>query len=242
MLRLIGLCLFGLLAAPAWGAPPLPDASPLHPSAHFVPLGPQDARGALVWLHGAYDSNAMPSPPEPGWVSRMARRSLDIWRFDRKRGQDALLPGGEALARGLRALRAGGYRRIIVAGYSRGGWIALLAMTYPGAADGIVAFSPAAHGTSPERQRQAFAEWQSLWHAARPGPRVVLVQLAGDPYDPEPARRLGVANQAAGRVRIPLQSVFLPEIPTGHGGTYEPEFDARFGTEIADFVDPPMTR
>src|ERR1700722_11454332 len=102
-------------------AAPLPDAPPLHPSPAFTPTGPGQARGVLVWLHGSYDPDAQPSPPaEPAWVTRLARRGYDIWRYDRMPGQDPLGPGGDALLRGLAGLRKGGYRRIVVAGGSRG--------------------------------------------------------------------------------------------------------------------------
>ncbi len=85
-------------------AAPLPDAPPLHPSPAFTPTGPGQARGVLVWLHGSYDTDAQPSPPaEPAWVTRLARRGYDIWRYDRTPGQDPLGPGGEALLRGLAA-------------------------------------------------------------------------------------------------------------------------------------------
>ena len=119
----------------------LPDAPPLHPSAAFHPSGPAVARGAVVWLHGGYDTD-LPPPAEPGWIGRLAARGYDIWRFDRTSGRDPLGPGGEALARGLEALKAGGYRHIIVAGHSRGAFIALSALVQVGVVDALAAISP----------------------------------------------------------------------------------------------------
>lgn len=237
MLRLI-LCLL-LLAAPARAAD-LPDAPPLHPSAGFVPAGPARARGVLVWLHGSPDP-ADPRPPgEPDWVGRMAARGLDIWRFDRPRGQDALAPGGEALARGVAALRAGGYRRVIVAGHSRGAWIALSILAHPGLADAVVAISPAAFGTRPERQAEARQAWAAMWQGAeRARTRVVLVQLADDPYDPDPAQRRAVAVAESHRAGLPCLSLFHPPAPVGHIGVYDPNFDTRLGARLAAFADPP---
>jgi len=206
----------------------------------FQPAGPSQAAGALVWLHGSYDGTAVPPPPEPEWVGRMAARGLDIWRFDRKRGQDPLLGSGERLLQGLGALRAGGYRRIIAAGHSRGAWIALSALTHPGAADAIVSLSPAAHGTQPERRTQALAEWTALWKAVQgPEVRIVLVQLVDDPWDPDPVQRQAIAQAGARRAGLPLLSIFMPPDPVGHGGAYEAAFDRLFGAEIAAFADPP---
>ena len=168
-------------------------------------------------------------------MGRLARPGLDVFQFLRSRGHDRLGDGAVTLARGLTDLRARGYRQIVIAGHSRGAWIALTAMAKPDLADAIVAVSPAAHGTRPERQVQARADWEALWAAANaPDTRVLLIQLQDDPYDPDPAWRRDIA--AKGRVR--LKSIFLPPEPTGHIGAYMPAFDERLGAEIAAFADP----
>ena len=238
MLRLI--CMLLLLAVPARGAE-LPVAEPLHPSPNFTQAGPASAKGALVWLHGSYDTDTQHTPPaEPSWIARLAHHGFDIWRFDRTPGRDPLTPGGEALARGLAALRDGGYRQILVAGHSRGAWIALTALAHPGLADAVIALSPAAHGTRPERRAQAMADWTALWQAARPAAtRIVLVQLADDPLDPDPPRRRAIAREAATRDGLRLLSVFLPSAPRGHIGAYEPDFDRLLAPQIVAFVDRP---
>lgn len=157
-----------------------------------------------------------------------------MFQFLRPRGNDPLAGGAETLLNGLTELRVRGYRRIVVAGHSRGAWIALTAMAHPGLADAIVAISPAAHGTRPERQAQARADWQALWESANaPATRVVLVQLRDDPYDPEPDWRLGVARKG----RVGLRSISLPPEPTGHVGAYMPAFDESLGAEIAAFIE-----
>ena len=235
MLRLI--CFVLLLIKTAAAEPP--PAPPLRPSAAFAFAGPAAARGALVWLPGTTGPTDTGPPGEPAWVDRMARRGLDIWRFDRIRGQDPLAGSGEALTRGLQALRKAGYRRILAAGHSRGAWIALTVLAHPGTADGIVALSPAAHGTKLEHRTQAMADWIALWSsAASKGTRVVMVQLADDPYDPEPERRRDIAATASQRAGIDLLPLFLPPLPRGHIGAYEPELDDAFGETMASFADP----
>ena len=232
MFRLIAVLLLVCATAHA-------DPAPLVPSPNFHQNGAEKARGAVVWLHGAYDSTAMPPPPEPGLIPRLADRGFDVWRFNRRSGQDALAAGADALARGLNGLRRIGYRRIIVAGFSRGGWIALSALTHDAPLDAVIALSPAAHGTRPERQQQALTEWTSLWRAVRAQPaRVVLVQLRDDPYDPDPALRRDIATADGKRAGMRLLSIYRPRDPTGHMGTEEPVFDQRFGAGIVDFVDP----
>lgn len=211
------------------------------PAPGFPHAGPAAARGALVWVHGTYGREESGPPDPPDFVGRMAASGLDIWCLNRGRGADPLVQGAEALAEGIRRLRAAGYRRVTAAGHSRGAWIALMLLAYPGWADAadtpladvIVAFSPAAHGTRPERKAQAMADWEGVWAEARGKTRVVLVQLADDPWDPDPAARLRIARERWG---ARLLTIFQPEAPTGHGGVYEPVFDERFGARIAAFT------
>jgi len=226
VLRVIALLL--VLTAPAFGAD-----LPFAPCDLYPAAGPRTAQGALVWLPGTYGADQPGPPPPPDIVARLARPGLDVFQFLRARHDDPLDRGARILAQGLKQLRAQGYRRIVVAGHSRGGWIALTATSESGLADAIVAISPAAHGTSPQRQAQARADWQALWAAANaPDTSVVLVQLRDDPYDPDPAWRLRIAE--TGRVR--LKSIYLPPDPIGHVGAYMPAFDHRLGATIADIV------
>lgn len=242
MLRLIFLLVL-LLAAPA-RAQPLPSAAPLHPSAAFTPLGPEQARGVLVWLHGSSDTDTQPSPPEPAWVRRAADRGYDIWRFDRTPGHDPLAAGAEILARGLAALRQGGYRRVIVAGHSRGAWIALSALAQPGLVDGVAAFSPAAHGASAARREQALADFSALVHAAvhAPDTRVVYASFGDDPLDPGPEARLAMMRDVAEHRGLKLLPIVQPKEPNSHMGVYEKKFDQLFGALVMRFLDPEAKR
>jgi pimeloyl-ACP methyl ester carboxylesterase len=235
MFRLILLVL--VLALSLTAAAPLPDAPPLHPSPAFTQAGPEQARGVVVWLHGGYDSDTEPLPPVQDWVARLARRGYDIWRFDRTPGQDPLIAGGDALVRGIATLRGGGYRRVIVAGQSRGAFIALAALAHPELVDAVAAISPAAHGTRPERRAQAMADFRDRLDAARGPMRFALVQLDDDPFDLDPDGRVAVAREAAARPGILLLLIDRPPAPRGHMGSYEPQFDALFGVGLARFLD-----
>jgi dienelactone hydrolase len=200
----------------------------------FAVAGPAAAKGALVWIHGTYGKDETGPPPPPDFVGREATAGLDIWRFNRDRNDDPLDRGGEILARGVAGLRGLGYRLVIVAGHSRGAWIALTVLAHAGLADGVVAFSPAAHGTRRESRARAMADWTALWDAAvNNGTHVVLVQLAEDPWDPDPPGRLAIARARFGGN---LLSIFQPDEPKGHGGVYEPAFDERFDARVAGFL------
>ena len=114
----------------------------------FASAGPTVAKGALVWVPGTYGKDQTGPPPPPDFVHREAAAGLDVWCFDRDRGDDPLDRGAAILAHDIQVLRDQGYRRVIVAGHSRGAWLALTVLAHPGLADAVVAFSPAAHGTA----------------------------------------------------------------------------------------------
>lgn len=240
MLRLIPL-LLALVALPLAGRAAEP-ARLFHAAPAFNQSGPALARGVLVWLHGSYDTSQYPaSPPEQPWVGRMAALGYDIWRFDRVPGHDPL-PRGEAdLLKGLAMLRKAGYRRIVVAGHSRGAFIALAALAHPQLADAVAAISPAAHGTDPKRRPAAIKAFATLMHAIPREPhhpaRFAFVTLRGDPLEPGAATRVSLARKAAHRTGLQLLVIDRPKQPVGHMGGFEPAFDAIYGACLAAFLD-----
>ena len=125
----------------------------------FAFAGPVAAKGVLVWVPGTYGEDRTGPPDPPDFVGREAASGMDVWCFNRDRGSDPLDGGAKILAHEIQALRGQGYREVIVAGHSRGAWIALTALAHPGLADAVVAFSPAAHGTREGRKAQAMADW-----------------------------------------------------------------------------------
>ena len=218
------------------GASPLPEAPPFHPSGAFAAAGPQSARGALVWLAGSYDTDTEPVPPEQPWVARVAARGYDVWRFDRTPGRDPLVPGGEALIAGLERLHDAGYRHVIVAGHSRGAFIALAALAHPELAEAVAVIDPAAHGPRPARTPQALADLGDRLNAARGPMRFAFVQLRDDPFALDPDARVGLVRKAAERAGLSLLLIDRPQAPEGHLGGFEPAFDALFGECLASFT------
>ena len=227
LLAVAGALLLLLLTSPAFAN------GILRPSPNFAAPDTARAAGAILWLHGAYDTVNDPAPPpEAPFVARFARTHWDIWRLDRTTRPDPL-PGAEAaLIDALHTLHAKGYHHIIVAGHSRGAFIALAALAHPDLADAVAAISPAAHGTSPDRRPQALADYMALLKAARPPMRLALVQFTGDPFDPDPKAR----SEAADGAGLKVLHIFEPKDPTGHMGVFEPDFDTIYGERLVKFL------
>ncbi len=203
-----------------------------------VPLrGPAAAPGALVWAHPYYvDGDPPPALPFLGRLTGPA--GWDLWRLDRAPRRDPLEPAVAALAEGTAALRASGYGQVVVVGESRGAFIGVMALRQPRLADALLALAPAAHGTRPERRAQALADWRAALAAMAPDAvrRAGLVLFTGDPYDPDPPARAEAFAEAMRAHAVPALLIDRPEAPTGHGGAWDPGFDARFGACITAWL------
>ena len=189
--------------------------------------GPGDAVGALVWLHPSYAGDQ--PPPAPPWTARLVAAGWYVWRMDRAGPGDPLDAGAQRLAAGRAALRALGYRRVLLAGDSRGAFIALRALAVPGVADAVVLTAPAAHGRSEARRPQALADFSAAMDAAAVGgvARIALVLFADDAWDPDPVERAGMFRAGVARMGIVGLLIDRPGA-----------FDALFGACLAAFIDP----
>lgn len=208
------------------------------------------ATGAVVWLHPHYTEG--PPPEAPPFTARLAAAGWDLWRHDRgpggtlpPPGADPTAPTGplgagvEALAAGTAALRARGYRRVVLVGESRGAFIMLAALRVPGLADGLLIAAPAAHGRRPERRAQALADFAAALDRASPqaASRIALALFDDDPWDPDPAARAALFRAAMARLGIAAVVIDRPAEPIGHGGVQDPAFDTIFGACLLRLFD-----
>jgi alpha-beta hydrolase superfamily lysophospholipase len=227
--------------APAEPPPGMRLASFSHetvPDQRMLWWGPEQAAGVVVWAHGRGPGGADSRGLQPqSWVRHLNNAGFDVWRFDRHPNADDALRAAGWLRADLAELRRRGYRRVVVAGQSRGGWNSLMVLDTPGLVDAAIAIAPAAHGDlgSPNHLRQ-LDDLRAIVAAAQAGSaRVAVANFRDDPYDAEPEARGALFRQLGTRAGGFL---FLdrPEGLSGHGAGASTAFNERFGACLLRFV------
>lgn len=237
-----------VLPGRAW-APPEPPAEmriaswnhETLPDPRFLWWGPDQARGVLVFAHGRGRGDSRGGQPQ-GWTRHFNNAGYDVWRFDRHPNTDEPVRVAGLLASDLAELRRRGYRHIVMAGQSRGGWNSLMALDTPGLVDVAIAFAPGAHGeTGSPNHRRALDDLRAIAAAAAGAPtvRLAVMVFRDDPYDPAPDARALIFRELGARAGAFL---FLdrPEQPTGHGAGASSTFNDRFGACLFRFATAPQ--
>lgn len=209
------------------------------PDARFLWWGPDRARGVVLWAHGRGPSGEDSRGRQPqAWLRHLNNAGFDVWRFDRDPAADFTNRAAGWMRSDLAALRARGYRRVVVAGQSRGGWNALQALDTPGLAEVTIAIAPAALASMDEAgQARQMAALRGVVAGARPGGqgRVAVANFRDDPFDGLPEERA-----AALRALAPAAGAFLlidrPEGLAGHAAGASNAFALRFGPCLLRFV------
>jgi pimeloyl-ACP methyl ester carboxylesterase len=216
--------------------------SPLH-----LRRGPEAARGVLVWGHGyGGPDRDNRNAPTPGLVSVLNDAGWDVLRFDRHPGEDAIAASLPRLVSGLPALRAAGYRQVVLGGQSRGGWQAIMAAAErPELVHAVLATAPAAHGEAqrPNNHGAALDDFRRLLAGlpVQGGPRLLVALFDEDPFDPDPERRAALLEALARERGAPTLALWPQAAPPirGHNGLYEPAFTRLYGACVLTLVQAP---
>lgn len=217
------------------------------PDARFLWWGPERARGVVLWAHGRGASGEDSRGRQPqAWLRHFNNAGFDIWRFDRDPAADFVQRAAGWMRADLAALRGRGYRRVVVAGQSRGGWNALQALDTPALAEVTIAIAPAALASMDEAgQARQMAALRGVvaGATAAAGARVAVANFRDDPFDGLPEERA-----AALRALAPRAGAFLlidrPEGLAGHAAGASAAFSLRFGPCLLRFAveePPPAT-
>jgi hypothetical protein len=212
------------------------------PDARFFWLGPQAARGVLVWSHGYDEAGAdyRQSQPPP-YVRAFNNAGFDIVRFARDPVWDGRRDEvADWLRSGLKEMRRRGWKMVIAAGQSRGAWNSLQALDTPDIADAVIAVSPAASGTSSGVQIVMGnpALWIITSDARAAHTRVAFVQFRDDPFYTNGDQRVSTIKRLQGKVAA-LLIVDRPDGFKGHGAGNSAAFAERFGACLLRFATAP---
>ncbi|HEX5453697.1 MAG TPA: alpha/beta fold hydrolase [Stellaceae bacterium] len=200
-------------------------------------LGPAQAKGVVVWSHGRSINSEDYKSPTPIYLEALRNDGWDVLRFDRLSRGDTLTASSKRLAEYAADLKREGYRQVVLAGQSFGGFLALMAADASTDVDAVVATAPAAYGN--------FEEFYDSWrlNATKLYPllqdvksaRVMVFYFHDDDFDPggrgEHSRAI-LSHTGRGYAVID-QPAYL----SSHWAASTGLFLRRFGNCIRNFAD-----
>ncbi|HTV44974.1 MAG TPA: alpha/beta hydrolase [Stellaceae bacterium] len=223
---------FGLTMLPArQGA-----ALGLDPAFHRPLIGPERAEGVVVWSHGRSLAGEDSTTPTPPYLRVLRDSGWDVLRFDRLREDDSLGRSTRLLVALTARLKRQDYHRIVLAGQSFGGFLALMAADDTDNVDAVIATAPAAFGD--------FQDSYSTWrlNATRLYPllarvrraRIMLFFFHDDDFDPGGR---GIESRAIlARRGLGFAVIDQPAFLEGHWIASSGLFLRRFGDCVRDFA------
>jgi pimeloyl-ACP methyl ester carboxylesterase len=191
--------------------------------------GPEQAEGLLLYFHGFGGQHAY-LDPIPSIFTEMAKvAAWDVMRINRlpiadSEAQDDSILG--LVAKRIAEARRNGYKKIIVAGYSRGGWLALLAATLPDV-DAAIGLAPGTGSHEPaERERTRDVLAQKL--AGARAKRIATFFFADDPREELCERRAVALRRGLQNSGSTFVVVDRPPDLQGHGAGGTGRFVRRY--------------
>jgi pimeloyl-ACP methyl ester carboxylesterase len=213
------------------------------PDERFIWWGPEQARGVLVFGHGKEALTDLRGRQPHSWTRHFNNAGFDVWRFDREPNADGARRAAAWLRDDLAELRGRGYRQVIVAGQSRGGWNALMVLNRAGLADVAIAIAAAAHGRPSDennRLHAQIAEMEALLTeaAGTRRTRLAIADFRDDPFMAEPDKRAEALRRQRERFGAFLL-IDRPEGVAGHGAGGTTAFNDRYGACLLRFATAP---
>jgi len=149
-------------------------------------LGPQAAKGVVIWNHGTTTYYAASDPSEsavPIFVSLLRDAGFDVYRLDRPPSGESIDASTAALLAAVQQVKSEGYRKIVLAGQSAGAWISIIAAGKTADIYAVIANAPAYYGVDhPRYTMNAYVLFDNL--KAVQTRRVMLSFFRNDPFDP----------------------------------------------------------
>jgi pimeloyl-ACP methyl ester carboxylesterase len=215
--------------------------------------GPENAKGVIYFILGWAGSR--PTLDEhrlvPYFLKTLSENGWDIVGTKVPQhlpNQDIAVLGSYEAApsivrQQIQKLKVDGYRRVILAGHSWGGWIVLLAAQANDlAADALLLSAPSVgpktfDGRNNPKFEKNFTEYPRLMN----GIKTPTVLMLYDKDDEDPGGRGEVAKKHFEQNKVPHLLIDKPAGFTGHFAGWLPLFDYEFGRCIQSFLDNPKT-
>jgi pimeloyl-ACP methyl ester carboxylesterase len=199
-------------------------------------LGTARAQGAVIWSHGRSLQKECSLVPTPDYISAFRAAGWDTFRLNRPSIIDTLPDSAATLAQEAEGLKHRGYRRVVLAGQSFGGFISLIAAGRSDAIDAVIATAPAAYGSA---QSNPFGyglnatRLYDLLGAIRHA-RVALFFFDGDIFDP--GGRATIADEILRTRGLAHLVVDRPAGLASHWASITPAFASQFGPCLVAFA------
>jgi hypothetical protein len=220
-----------------WREKPYPDSSY---------RGPEQALGALLFNHGrgvVINGRIVPGDSynvsPPGFVHFLHDSGWDAFKLNRRYAADNESSSLAALREQVAALRAEGYKRIVLAGQSYGAWLSVLIATREPGLHAVIATAPGS-GFGAESSDAVTKGAQKLVDAAgavKPT-RLALFLFEGDYRDADWVKRGERVKQALNERAIANLVVDHPRGFQGHGSAHSGRFTRRYGECLVRFIAP----
>jgi pimeloyl-ACP methyl ester carboxylesterase len=209
----------------------------LEPAYRSQIAGPARAQGAVVWSHGhglgSEESSAAPTPP---YLLTLQQHGWDVLRFNRGNSDDAFTDSSEQLAVYARQLKRRGYRKVVLAGHSFGGWLSLMVGSTSDFIDTVIAVAPAAYGCWSELDAHSWLRNTTELYPLLSGIHVpvMLFFFAADTCDP--GGRGAVSEQLLTQSHVRHLVVDRPPGLSSHWAESTQQFKNSFAKKILRFI------
>ena len=203
--------------------------------------GPDRANGIVIWNHGISGTNPSWRAPAPPALRLLQARGWDVIMVKRHNLAETM-PGGplnrsvERTLQEVTAQRKLGYRKVVLAGQSFGGYVTLEAIDTSPDIFAAIAIAPGVRSSGADGRFDATTVERLLQHA-RVG-RLALVFPKNDALFGNNARGER-AQPILARREFPYLMIDETSEITGHGGGASGRFALQYGLCLADFLAAP---
>ena len=207
--------------------------------------GPDAAVGAIIWSPGS-TPNSQPSRNSTApFVRPFNEAKWDVWRVDRlEPGQNTLKGALDVLNTAIDRVKRAGYRKIVLAGQSVGGFLSLALAARRTDIDAAIATAPAIRGDltdkKPQELQRVLREFDAIFaRRANPNTRLAIALFDKDEYEPSVAQRVTILERRARNDGWPILLIDRPEGLSGHNAGRGVPFALRYRDCLMRFVELP---